>query len=242
MKRFRATAMVLGSVLLIGGVSYAVAPARYAILTIDTMSALLSGTDWDSGYFKGTCADGSTSDQNPYAVWQFSWNPNGSIHSVTCVGRPSSDGSDTFPGTGFFAPDVTRATTTLVNDSADHRNGFIAMDWDQMYAKDECPASSTVNFTQSAMIGISQSTTTGALHAIRCAPVFTATFENDTNCHAVAVDNIGYSSAGDASNSAPLDFAYGFHKTSCGTKEYVVGISHDANGIAHKVLCCRSPS
>jgi hypothetical protein len=82
------------------------------------------------------------------------------------------------------------------------------------------------------MVGLSQSTSGGALLHARCA----AAGSTASNCRALALP--GYNNDQESPGD-PNDWAWGYYKTECAKGSAVAGVSRTvATGAVHAILCC----
>jgi hypothetical protein len=210
-----------------------------AVLNIDQTSLVLSGPDWDPGYSKASCDTLTT-------TWSISVNSNGTLHSVLC-GSPIGT---TVVGSGpvvvsqvgpyhFYTANGQNNQTMLINDLVDHRSGLVSGDWDPGYYKDECKPFLVPIVKASAVLGISQNSA-GAVHELLCGDVQSSpvsTFD-DNHCFPGTLGNGSWSRDTGGDINKQYDFALGYSKATCGNGYDIAGVSHDASGHIHRLLCC----
>ena len=168
--------------------------------------------DWDSNFFKATCANRNyiMSGLSTYPVDQ-------RMHKQLCQYVPS-------PNTGSYV-----IGGTLDNFRARRTKSSWAdlWDWDPGYTKWQCGATEVVT-------GISQSPATGEPHALRCS---STAFISTDDCEVRTVSGID-----DRGNFDSLDWDKHYPKAECSAGRVVVGVSifppSQTNRRIHKLLCC----
>ncbi len=124
-----------------------------------------------------------------------------------------------------YSGTVTR--TNVAFPTSDNRRTTATGDWDPGYVKGEC---GTYEYVAGISIGPHDG---GKVRSILC-----ASFSNEppnTGCAAVAFGNV------DARESTISgDWDWGSFKGECGIGRHMAGLSHDASGRPHAMLCCDS--
>jgi hypothetical protein len=175
-----------------------------------TSSGYASGGDWASGEFKGGCATTEWSTGVSTAA-----NGTGRAHSLLCASTETSP--------LLFTSNLHTLTISAGDAGAGTHLGF---DWASGFYKGECALNEVV-------VGLSQSTSNGALLHVRCGAV---TGASSTNCRAVTLPGSGDNRESPAALS---DWAYGYYKAECANGSAVAGVSRDTStGAIHSILCC----
>jgi hypothetical protein len=163
--------------------------------------------DWAFNEFKGGCA------ANQWSMGVSAATGSGHAHSLLCA---STGGAST------FTSNLHTLNISTANDGyGNHNLGF---DWDANFIKGECAANEVV-------VGLSQSTSSGALNHVRCASAGATA----TNCRARVF------SGGDNRESPgnPSDWAPGYYKGECAKNSAIAGVSRSVGtGALHAILCC----
>jgi alpha-tubulin suppressor-like RCC1 family protein len=166
------------------------------------------GGDWAQNEFKGGCA------ANQWTMGVSAAADGSSrAHSVLC---------SSIPGPKSLTSNL---HTLSISSGNDGYGTHVAYDWDPYFYKGECAPNEVV-------VGLSQTTSAGALSHVRCAPAGASA----TNCRPLAFpgNNNNQESPGD-----PQDWAYGYYKAECGKGGAVAGVSRDVvSGAVHAILCC----
>jgi hypothetical protein len=161
--------------------------------------------NWSSGYFKGECEVD---------------------RALKGISSDSSRHPRVLRCKNHLYPKVTSGVT-LSFSTANNRRSTTYGNWDSGYYKGECADNEVV-------VGVSQSTSSGAIKAVRCAPYSQAASPPAaTSCVA--------RSLGATATKDVTDWDAGFTKTSCAEGEVIKGVSREtaSNGGLHKVLCCK---
>jgi hypothetical protein len=181
---------------------------RYQVYQFDdrTSWGYQGAGDWAYGEFKGGCA------ANEWSMGVSASAVNSSrAHSLLCAS--AAPGSPTSFTSGLHTLNISAAN--------DGYGTHVNYDWDLGFYKGECAPNEVV-------VGLSQSTSTGALLHVRCA----AAGATAKNCRGVIGDN-------QESPANPTDWASGYRKTACGKGRAVAGVSRGTvTGGVHAVLCC----
>jgi hypothetical protein len=106
--------------------------------------------------------------------------------------------------------------------ASDDRVTAATGDWDPGFYKGECG-------TNEYVAGVSQSTT-GAIQSVLCCA-------DSSDLHLSCKAEV-FAGADARESTTTGDWDYSYNKGECGDGRYVAGVSHDASGHPHAILCC----
>jgi hypothetical protein len=167
-------------------------------------------SDWAVGDYKGQCKAGDR-------ATGLSVN-GGRAHSLLCADAGLKIGSGATSGIG-------KVESVFSLRGSGQRGTTSTGDWDAGFVKAECAGGSVLT-------GVAQTTDLKA-DAILCAPIQTQLAASGNTCNALTV--VPWDNRASFSSS---DWAPGFVKTECAVDQVMRGVSRDASGKVHAILCC----